>query len=66
MTPWELVNLARSMPNPLPTLDGEPAIIAGALLPFAQVHGPHGSVEFAWETVERILTRPVNPGAFRA
>lgn len=38
------------------TLDGKPAIVRGARLPFAKVgylNGP--AVEFSWEAVERVL-----------
>jgi hypothetical protein len=49
------------------TLDGGPAIITGAKLPFAKVEplrsGSGGAVEFAWPTVERIIS---NGGAFRS
>ena len=39
------------------TLDGKPAVIAGALEPFATVAQlPHGmTVEYAWPTVARIV-----------
>lgn len=41
------------------TLDGEPASVSGSGLPFASVRlksGRGGTVEFAWATVERILS----------
>lgn len=41
------------------TLDGEPAYVTGYNLPFARVHrrdGKGGEVEFAWPTVQRILS----------
>lgn len=40
------------------TLDGQPAVISGWLLPFAKVSrldGCGGEVEFAWPTVARIV-----------
>lgn len=41
------------------TLDGEPAFLAGSMLDFCKVYRRDrkgGSVEFAWPTVERILS----------
>jgi hypothetical protein len=41
------------------TLDGEPAYVSGSRLDFARVHrkdGRGGNVEFAWATVQRILS----------
>ena len=47
------------------TLNGKPAMIAGALLDFAQVVTMDNSnrVEYAWATVEHILS---NGGTFRS
>lgn len=42
------------------TLDGQPAKIGGYSLPFAQVRllsGKGGPVEYAWETVARIVAK---------
>jgi hypothetical protein len=57
MTPEQMVEDARTNGC---TLDGAPAYVAGSRLDFARVHrkdGKGGAVEFAWPTVERILTR---------
>ena len=46
------------------TLDGEPATISGADLPFATVRSLDGRMfaEWAWETVQRVVT--IRGGAF--
>jgi len=66
LTRPELVELASSLAV---TLDGHRATIGGTRNPFATVHtigSPSYGVEFAWPTVERILTRTNNPGAFKS
>lgn len=46
------------------TLDGEPARITGAALPFAKVStATNGGYEWAWPTVARIVA---NGGAFKS
>ena len=37
------------------TLDGEPARIVGRCLPFARVRSDTQDVEFAWETIRRVM-----------
>lgn len=47
------------------TLDGEPALVCGRLMQFATIAAlnGHGYVEFAWNTVARILS---NGGDFQS
>lgn len=45
------------------TLDGHPAKVCGARLPFARVRSGASEAEFAWETVARIVARD---GAFKS
>lgn len=53
------------------TLDGRRASVQGARNDFATVHtmdgrAPRYGVEFAWATVEHILTRESDRGAFKS
>lgn len=53
-------SLARCRSNNPVTLDGLPAVVRGAFLPFALVcraDGRGGNVEFAWATVARVMTK---------
>jgi len=62
---WPTLDQRRDLCSIDVTLDGKPARIAGAKLPFAIVREAQStkSVEFAWETVVRIIA---NGGAFRS
>ena len=51
------------------TLDGHRAVITGFAHDFATVHtigSPSYGVEWSWASVERVMLRAVNPGAFRS
>jgi hypothetical protein len=50
--------------NATVTLDGEPAKVRGYNRPYASVRSSTRSVEFAWETVEHIVT--TRNGAFKS
>lgn len=48
------------------TLDGQPAVVLGRLLPFGHVRNPRTgqSAEYAWETIQHVIE--TKGGAFKS
>lgn len=64
---WCARSLERCRSDRPVTLDGEPAIIRGAFLPFAKVaraDGRGGDVEYSWPAVACVMSE--REGAFRS